>query len=590
MKDPFDRTKVVLRHLPPALTQSALMEQIDGRFAARYNWVKFRPGKTSHKHQIYSRAYIDFKKPDDVVEFAEFFDGHVFVNEKGAQFKTIVEYAPSQRVPKQWSKKDGREGTISRDSEYLEFLELLAKPVENLPSAEIQLERREAERAGAAKEAPFVTPLMEFIRQKRAAKNGSQRTSSNGKLSRRSGGASPSNSRSTSSKRSAEKKRAPSMYVLRDNPKNTSSKEKSAYILVPRRDNQHRSDKSTSVTAATGTETVEDENVPSTADGAPGTVGQPKKKIVLLKGKEREITHASGSGSQPLGVTSPLKTSPGASNFKQNQRREASGAGGKVIRTILSNKDAHQIHSSAFEKDKRPPRPNNLRSVLKDTLSGGSQAACGSDYDSRKGADDKIILNDNHGFVSGNEKQERRTRNKDRPDRGVWTLRRSEGSHASDESLSSSSSQLLSDSVEGLTIAQHVPVHGVANSGNDAADIGLSNKLSSKPRNLEAAVNNFRGVNSSSAYDHPPNHGEMKVDMPSTSRSEVKTFGGGRSGYSTIENGSHRHSGRRGSAHVVKDVDGSPSPSDGKPSKRVVAANYGSHEKRVWVQKSGSGS
>jgi regulator of nonsense transcripts 3 len=30
----------------------------------------------------------------------------------------------------------------------LEFLELIAKPVENLPSAEIQLERREAERAG----------------------------------------------------------------------------------------------------------------------------------------------------------------------------------------------------------------------------------------------------------------------------------------------------------------------------------------------------------------------------------------------------------------------------------------------------------
>ena len=30
----------------------------------------------------------------------------------GTQFKTIVEYAPSQRVPRQWSKKDGREGTI----------------------------------------------------------------------------------------------------------------------------------------------------------------------------------------------------------------------------------------------------------------------------------------------------------------------------------------------------------------------------------------------------------------------------------------------------------------------------------------------
>lgn len=34
------------------------------------------------------------------------------------------------------------------DQEYMEFLEFLAKPVENLPSAEVQLERREAERSG----------------------------------------------------------------------------------------------------------------------------------------------------------------------------------------------------------------------------------------------------------------------------------------------------------------------------------------------------------------------------------------------------------------------------------------------------------
>lgn len=37
----------------------------------------------SQKRQSYARAYIDFKRPDDVIEFAEFFDGHVFVNEKG---------------------------------------------------------------------------------------------------------------------------------------------------------------------------------------------------------------------------------------------------------------------------------------------------------------------------------------------------------------------------------------------------------------------------------------------------------------------------------------------------------------------------
>ncbi|KAL4559208.1 hypothetical protein LXL04_031342 [Taraxacum kok-saghyz] len=42
----------------------------------------------------------------------------------------------------------------------------------NLPNAQIQLERKEAERAGTAEESPVVTPLMEFIRQQRAAKGG----------------------------------------------------------------------------------------------------------------------------------------------------------------------------------------------------------------------------------------------------------------------------------------------------------------------------------------------------------------------------------------------------------------------------------
>jgi len=57
------------------------------------------------------------------------------------------------------------------------------------------------------------------------------------------------------------------------------------------------------------------------------------------------------------------------------------------------------------------------------------------------------------------EKQEKRTRNRDRPDRGVWTpLHRSDVSHTIDEHLSSSvphSTQLLSDSVEGTAITVH---------------------------------------------------------------------------------------------------------------------------------------
>lgn len=37
----------------------------------------------------------------------------------GTQFKAIVEYAPSQRVPKPGTKKDGREGTIMKGAFFL---------------------------------------------------------------------------------------------------------------------------------------------------------------------------------------------------------------------------------------------------------------------------------------------------------------------------------------------------------------------------------------------------------------------------------------------------------------------------------------
>lgn len=46
MKDPIERTKVVVRRLPPAISEAALVEQIDGRFAGRYNWLCFRPGNS----------------------------------------------------------------------------------------------------------------------------------------------------------------------------------------------------------------------------------------------------------------------------------------------------------------------------------------------------------------------------------------------------------------------------------------------------------------------------------------------------------------------------------------------------------------
>ncbi|PPS13642.1 hypothetical protein GOBAR_AA06932 [Gossypium barbadense] len=508
MKGTLDRTKVILRHLPPSITESVILEQVDSAFSGRYNWLSFRPGKSSQKNLSYSRAYVDFKRPEDVLEFAEFFNGHVFVSEKGAQFKAVVEYAPSQRVPKQFSKKDGREGTISKDPEYLEFLEFLEKPVENLPSAEIQLERREAERAGVSKDSPIVTPLMDFVRQKRAAKGASRRSLSNGKVSKRAGGLSGGSPSSASSRRGCEKRRgSTTVYVLRDSLKNASGKDKSAYILVSKRDDKQLSDKHATLPSPVGTQISEEES------GVSGVTDAGKKKVLLLKGKEREFSHVAGSMLRQQDIASPITKILGSTPIKQNVGHE-----GRIIRGVLLNKDARQssrvqseqqLQTPNLEKDRRPSRHSHAQLMLKDTNSS----------DNKVGSD-----------LHGSEKPERRRRNKDRPDRGVWTLRRSDGSYASDESLSSSASQ-----------SAHIPLDS-----------------------------------SEGAY------GDTKVDLSNVWSMQSKTVRSARN--SSFDGGSSKHGSRCGAV-----ADGSSVVSDGKPGKRGNASAYGSHEKQVWVQKSSSG-
>ncbi|KAL3017879.1 hypothetical protein AAZX31_06G303100 [Glycine max] len=523
-----EKTKVVIRHLPPSLSQSDLSQHIDSHFASRYNWFSFRPGNNSHTRQRHSRAYIDFKCPDDVFEFAEFFDGHVFVNERGAQHKVIVEYAPSQRVPKPSAKKDGREGTIYKDPDYLEFLKLIAKPQEHLPSAEVQLERKEAEQAGANKETRIVTPLMEFVRQRRAVDSGMQASSAVAKVSRRSRAALPGKPGSGNTKRGSEKKK-------KDNAKGVArkeSKDKSAFVVVPRRDNQSAE---SSIKGISEIETLH--GIEGPFSGISLTSDSGKKKILLLKGKQREIPSAIEGTVKQQNIQSG--NSPISAPAKQNQRREASG---RLIRSILLNNESrqslsttgaqHKIQILSSENGKRPPRTFGSRSGLNDQVSNNDAAQVNSEGDSKMALDKKFVKRDLHGLGSG-EKTEKRTRNKDRPDRGVWTpLRRSD----------------------------------VSNAGNDHSSSSLAQPTQSNPESAE---------------------GEVKENVPSGNRGgEFSASAGGR-GNPSIENDSQRNFTRRGASYIVKD-DGAVSISEGKPSKKSVG--HSAHEKQVWVQKSSSGS
>lgn len=217
----------------------------------------------------------------------------------------------------------------------------------------------------------------------------------------------------------------------------------------------------------------------------------------------------------------------GSFAFKQNQRHEASG---RIIRSILSNKDSCQSYVTAsqseqqtptgnLDKDKHPFRPANMCSMLKDHIASKSPLISIYDSEGKNSLDDKVAGNNLNVLVSTNEKHDGYTRNKDRPDRAVWaSLRHLDGSHADDETLSSSSVPAQRSSCSSGSISLSQQVAGVKAGDAGVACIGRLN-------------------NSSAGYDIP-SLGERKAHMSSANRTgEVKTHGGGCVSLFSAENG-----------------------------------------------------
>ncbi|KAJ4849568.1 hypothetical protein Tsubulata_019815 [Turnera subulata] len=395
------RTKVVIRHLPPSLSQSNLFSQFDHLFSDRYNWFCFRPGKSSLKHQKYSRAYIDFKSPEDVLEFAGFFNGH---------FKAIVEYAPSQHIPNLCNKRDSREGTIYE---------------------------------GASKETPITTPLMEFVRQKRAAEGGNQDLPISVKVRRRTSSAAVTKSSAKSTKRRSEKKK----YVLKEKTK----KEKKKKPDLP---------------PSSGKEMSKTESVRSML------ILERKEFCFVPQSMLEQSSPASASGHSSTSVTP-----------KQKQQREA---GERLIKAFLLNSGAHQNKSLESVKSQQKFQNVNLEKGRKSCQATNAPAdliGCGTDNkpltlvsnaDAQRTTDDKFIERDSRDFSSLDDKRKKHTRNKDRPDRIVQTLQKSIVQNQHLSSIACEHAEFHSESAGGSS--PDVAVHNKKGDGIVSKTKGRSSK------------------------------------------------------------------------------------------------------------------
>jgi len=161
-------SKVVIRRLPPTMTEEIFLEQISP--IPENDLFYYVKGEHHVGVPTFSRAYINFINQEEIFTFQDKFDGYVFLDQRGTEYTAVVEFAPYQKIPRQQENKEDKCNTLDSDPHYLEFLEKLENPEEIvLQTAESYLEQleqkeRDLKANGSTK---VTTPLVEFIHQRR---------------------------------------------------------------------------------------------------------------------------------------------------------------------------------------------------------------------------------------------------------------------------------------------------------------------------------------------------------------------------------------------------------------------------------------
>ncbi|KAJ5756826.1 hypothetical protein N7533_006369 [Penicillium manginii] len=174
-KPPAPRLKLLIRRLPPGLTQVELETSLGDEWktgAGRVDWLQYKPGKVSKdpaKPSRPSRAYIHLTSNEHVTPLSDrvrqtsFQDARHTSNDPVLLGPPSLEFAPYAKTPSSRVRKDARQGTIDQDPDFIAFLESLTQPIAK-PAPVDSIENEEK------KEAILTTPLVQYIKDKKASK------------------------------------------------------------------------------------------------------------------------------------------------------------------------------------------------------------------------------------------------------------------------------------------------------------------------------------------------------------------------------------------------------------------------------------
>ncbi|KAH6950527.1 hypothetical protein HG530_011159 [Fusarium avenaceum] len=152
----------------------------------RVDWFCFAGGKIStdpSKPSRPGRAYVHVMRKDDILALSETVRNAVWEDAK-ASFNSpsligppSVEFAIYKKIPSNKKRTDARQGTIDQDPEFMAFLEELANPA---PPNQT-LEGEEGDELSKAEAKVTTTPLIEYLKEKKANKSKDNASSKNSK-------------------------------------------------------------------------------------------------------------------------------------------------------------------------------------------------------------------------------------------------------------------------------------------------------------------------------------------------------------------------------------------------------------------------
>ncbi|KAI0437902.1 Smg-4/UPF3 family-domain-containing protein [Xylaria telfairii] len=170
--------KVLLRRLPPGMTEDECWAILGDEWKVgkgKVDWARYDTGEISNDPADLSRparCYLHLLIASDVFELSEkvqqskWEDAKHTANDPSLVGLPYVEIATHQRIPTAKKRTDPRQGTIDSDPEFMKFLESLTAPT---PPREADPDQV-AEDVNKVDVKVTTTPLVEYLKEKKANK------------------------------------------------------------------------------------------------------------------------------------------------------------------------------------------------------------------------------------------------------------------------------------------------------------------------------------------------------------------------------------------------------------------------------------